>query len=316
MSVDKARQRAIELLRDCRNGVMPVRMKTLNPPTVDEATRSYAKAKGIKESSLRRYQSILRTHFGDWAHKPITCLGEPTFAEHCAEFARTQGNAIVSIGRGFITALIKYVNAVHGQNLASPFRSLADAGLLPPQPNPRARRLKESELPQWCTAVNRLPELQRDYLVLLAMTGLRRNEGSAIRRQDIDLEHSVLRIPDTKNGKPHSLPITAPIKDILTRRSLSATQDRIFHGLSADHVKEMAVRAGAPDFTLHDLRKLLATVGERLSIGDAILRRILNHTAPKSDVLYRHYVSLDLGDVDQPLTLIQIELQRMMRHLP
>lgn len=54
----------------------------------------------------------------------------------------------------------------------------------------------------------------------------------------------------------------------------------------------------------HDLRKLVVTVGEKLGLGDSVLRRILNHTAPKSDVLHRHYVGLAAGDVEAALERI------------
>lgn len=56
---------------------------------------------------------------------------------------------------------------------------------------------------------------------------------------------------------------------------------------------------------LHDLRKLVATVGEKLGISDAVLRRIPNHTAPRTDVLHRHYVGLSDGDVAVALAKIQ-----------
>jgi hypothetical protein len=59
---------------------------------------------------------------------------------------------------------------------------------------------------------------------------------------------------------------------------------------------------------LHDLRKMLATVGEKLGVSSAVLRRFLNHTAPKTDVLHRHYVGLDVGD---GLVKIQVEMQRL-----
>ena len=49
-----------------------------------------------------------------------------------------------------------------------------------------------------------------------------------------------------------------------------------------------AKQLGAPRFMLHDLRKLVATVGEKLGLSSAVMRRILNHTAPKIDVLHRH----------------------------
>ena len=65
---------------------------------------------------------------------------------------------------------------------------------------------------------------------------------------------------------------------------------------------------------MHDLRKLVATVGEKLGLGDAVLRRILNHTAPKGDVLHRHYVGLSEGDVADGLVKIQKALIGLMQN--
>ena len=74
----------------------------------------------------------------------------------------------------------------------------------------------------------------------------------------------------------------------------------------------MAQRQGAPRFMLHDLRKMVATVGQKMGISDAALRRILNHTAAKTDVLNRHYVGLTSEDVLEGLQRIQDELNTLM----
>jgi hypothetical protein len=73
---------------------------------------------------------------------------------------------------------------------------------------------------------------------------------------------------------------------------------------------------GLPRFILHDLRKLVATIGEKLGLDDAVLRRILNHTAPKTDVLHRHYVGLNVGDVADGLRQIQEALLEKMQEKP
>lgn len=163
--------------------------------------------------------------------------------------------------------------------------------------------------------LDKLPEKQRDYLLLLLYTGFRRDEGHNLTPDAIDFEKGVVSIPDTKNGKPHSLPITPMMDEILRRRCEGlADADKLFKGVSKEHVYSMAIRQGAPRFMLHDLRKLLATTGERLKVGDAVLRRILNHTAPKSDTLHKHYVSLAIEDVRPALVMIQNELLAMSNH--
>ncbi|WP_187645113.1 tyrosine-type recombinase/integrase [Cupriavidus campinensis] len=275
-------------------------------PTVSEALLAYATAKKVKASSLRRYQSVLRTHFGDWLERPVSELKGPAFAEHCHLFAQKNGAAIVELGRGLVGSLLRYLHAVHGVEIPNPFIKLGAAGLLPLRALPRARKLKEADLLVWSAAVDKLPELHRDYLRLVLFTGLRKNECGSILREHVDLHGSVLLIPDTKGGKPHTLPITESMKEILVRRCVACQSGtRLFERLSVDHVAEMALRAGAPAFTLHDLRKLVATVGAKLGLSDAVLRRILGHAPKRADVLHRHYVSLDVEAIAEPMELIQ-----------
>jgi integrase len=146
--------------------------------------------------------------------------------------------------------------------------------------------------------------------MLLLYTGMRRSECAGLTRDQIDLDKGLITIPMTKNGKPHSLPITPLMHQILHRRceGLSAS-DKLFKGVSVEHLAEMAMRAGAPKFMLHDLRKLHASIGKAEDIPDSVLRRILNHTPPKSDTLHRHYVAIELAEVSAELVKIQTAVQ-------
>ncbi|REG60077.1 integrase [Paraburkholderia sp. BL6669N2] len=306
VTVDEARELALPILRRCRSGeyiVVPVRAQL---PTLRQVLPEYAKAKKVKSSSLARYESVLKNHFADWFDRPVSALKEPAFGDHCYAFAQTKGAAIVDLGRGIVGSIIKFLFAVHGLSIENPFFRLSAAGLMPDRPQPRARNLSECDLLAWWNGVDGLPEKQGDYLRLIALTGLRKNEGRAVRRCDVDFVGGVVVIPETKGKKPHSLPITMQMRQILDRRCAGLGPEHyLFDGLSADHVTEMAKRAGAPEFTLHDLRKLLASVGARMEIGDAVLRRILGHAPKRGDVLHRHYVSLSAADVLQPLSRIQ-----------
>ncbi len=313
ISVDQARELAIPILRSCRAGEMPAPAVRAEIPTLRDLLPAYAKAKSLKASSLKRYQSMCKTHFSDWLDQPATNFKSSAFAEHCHNFAQSNGAAVVEVGRGLVGALVKYINAVHGLDILNPFLKLGQAGLLPDRAKPRLRKLQTTDLPIWREAIEKLAEIQRDYLIFIAMTGLRRNECAEISVDAIDFNKGVLLIPETKNGKPHTLPITPAMKAILERRSTGQNSGcLIFKGISAEHVSEMAVRAGAPKFMLHDLRKLFATTGEKLGIGETVLRRLLNHSCKRSDTLYRHYISLSTDDVRAPLLAIQDELSRLM----
>jgi integrase len=314
LSVEEARGMAISALKECRAGRPPATVKPRKLPTLMELLPEYCGAKKLKPASLKRYNSIIRTHFAPWKDQPVSMLTGAAFSQYCQQFAQNTGAALVEVGRGVIGALIRYVNAVYGLTLESPFNKLAAAGLMPERSKPRARVLREDQLPAWRVAVDLIGEKQRDYLLLLLYTGLRRDEGINLTVGAVDFVGGVIAIPDTKNCKPHSLPITPLMDEILRRRCNGlGDADRLFKGVSKEHVFAMAIRQGAPKFMLHDLRKLVATTGERLKLTDSTLRRILNHTAPKSDVLHSTYVSLNATDVLPALVMIQTELSNMMK---
>ena len=131
MTVDEARSRAMDFLQQCRNGERPSCKVKPKVPTLREAYMAYCKAKGIKASSQGRYESVFKTHFGTWLDRPVSDFRYAEFSEHCHTFAQTNGDALIEVGRGLVGALIKYVNAVHGLELKSPFTKLEAAGLLP-----------------------------------------------------------------------------------------------------------------------------------------------------------------------------------------
>ncbi|MCA8137309.1 integrase family protein [Burkholderia cepacia] len=308
LTVAQARELALPILRQCRAGdfIKPARIQL---PTLRQTLDDYGAARKVKASSLQRYRSILATHFAEWLDKPISALSGAAFRQHCHDFVQTRGAALVDLGRGIIGSLLKFVGAIHNVDIQSPFARLGAAGLMPARPAARARKLDETRLPEWTRGVDALPESQRDYLRMLMLSGLRRNEGIGMRRRDVDFGKGEFTIPDTKNGKPHTLPITDATREILERRCNGLEPaDLLFAGVSGEHVAEMAQRAGAPAFTLHDLRKQLASIGARMGIGDAILRRILGHMPKTSDVLHRHYVSLSPSDIRPALERVQREL--------
>jgi integrase len=309
VSADEARSVAAKLLRDCRRGDMPRKQLPRTFPTLEQLLPLYAEAKGIKASSRARYESMLKVHFSRWQGRSVQELSSSAFARDCHDFASSRGAALVEVGSGLIGAIVKYINAVYGLQIENPFRRLAAAGLMPDRAKPREQRLQRDRLKEWHEAVSKLPASQKDLLMLLALTGLRRNEGGTLRVGQIDLSARTLHVPETKNGESHTLPITPMMREILVRRCAGLQDEQLlFEGVSLDHLAEKAIRAGAPNFMLHDLRKILATTGQQLCVTDAVMRRILNHKAKRSDTLHRHYIRLSCSDVVEAMIAIQQRL--------
>ena len=97
MSVEEARKQALPILISCRAGEPPARRRRQALPTLRDALPDYAAAKKIKPTSLKRYQSILNTHFANWLESPVTAMKAQAFSEHCHQFAQTRGAALVEV---------------------------------------------------------------------------------------------------------------------------------------------------------------------------------------------------------------------------
>jgi hypothetical protein len=75
MSMDEARAVALEALQECRAGRTPSKTVPVAMPTFREALMAYGAAKKVKASSINRYDSIFRTHFGGWLDRSSVDLG-------------------------------------------------------------------------------------------------------------------------------------------------------------------------------------------------------------------------------------------------
>jgi integrase len=137
-----------------------------------------------------------------------------------------------------------------------------------------------------------------------ASLGTRRGELLTARWEDIDLEQKIWRIPSTKAGRPHLLPLPNAAVEIL--EGLSRTSTFVFPGTgAAGHMAEpskawqrIRKRAGVMDARIHDLRR---TLGSWLAVQGyslPLIGRALNH----SNLSTTHiYARLDLEPVRSAL---------------
>lgn len=123
---------------------------------------------------------------------------------------------------------------------------------------------------------------------LLMLTAQRRNEVSCIQRSQLDLKAKTWTLPAelTKNGRQHVLPL-APQTVTLLRALPHFTSDYVFPArgenpafahFSRGKVKLDAL-AGVKNWTLHDLRRSVATHLAKLGVAPHVIERILNHVS-------------------------------------
>lgn len=131
---------------------------------------------------------------------------------------------------------------------------------------------------------------------MLIVTPRRKGQVSAMRHSGYDPDAATwhLTAAETKNGRPHTLPLPKLVTDIINTLPI-LSDDYVFVGSTNQPLnawnkpkKELEQLSGVRGFRLHDLRRTIAnTLRQELEYSEEIVGALLNHT-PRS-VTGRHY---------------------------
>lgn len=151
----------------------------------------------------------------------------------------------------------------------------------------RTGYLPPAKLGSWWQATELLSETPRDLLRLLLLTGLRRNEGARLRWEYVDLQARTLHVPETKNRRPLTLPLSDYLAALMAARLEAAHatgtpyvfpsptgKGPYSNALQAAHT--VAAQADTPGM-VHDLRRTFVTVAESLDIPAYSIKALVNH---------------------------------------
>jgi integrase len=161
----------------------------------------------------------------------------------------------------------------------------------------RERYLSPNELTAVNSALLEEPDWRwRAYFPLALMLGTRKSELLSARWADFDLEARTWRIPETKDGSSHLLPLPGPTVAILTGLPSRSNSDWVFPGDGATgHIVEPAKawqrireRAGVSDIRIHDLRHTLASWLVAQGFNLPLIGRALNHSQIATTARYAH----------------------------
>ena len=167
-----------------------------------------------------------------------------------------------------------------------------DAGK-PDKPKPRERVLTNAELRALWTLLEKEPLPWGPAIKLLILTGQRRDEVFNADRAEFDLEGSLWTIPGdrAKNGKAHLVPLSRAALELIEALPVIEGSGKLFpargnldngaSGFSKTHarmVTAMIEQNGPTErWTLHDLRRTMATGLQRLGVRLEVTEAVLNH---------------------------------------
>jgi integrase len=102
---------------------------------------------------------------------------------------------------------------------------------------------------------------------------------------EIDLQGDIVTIPGrrSKNGRAHTLPLTPMMRDIISTVPRMVTRDQLF-GLRGDGFtgwvkgkRALDERSAVSAWTVHDIRRTVATRMADLGVQPHIVEAVLNH---------------------------------------
>lgn len=296
MTIEQARKAGMEALSKLAGGMNPNDQKKeerVKAVTLAEAFTDYlGTRKDLKPKTLKDYERVIGTAFADWRTKPLLSITKDMVSKRHKQLGEQNGEAWANLSMRVLRALF---NFAAGQYEDGQGRSLIAENPVKRLSQTRAwyrveRRqtvIKPHELQAWFSGVMALSsDTLRDYLLLMVLTGLRRNEAAKLQWADVDLTAKTLTVRDPKNRRDHTLPLSDFLFDMLTRRKAGAINEYVFPGTGAggyivEPRKQMArvTETSGVQFTVHDLRRTFITIAESLDIPAYALKRLLNHAS-------------------------------------
>jgi integrase len=163
---------------------------------------------------------------------------------------------------------------------------------LPPKSKPRERALNEEEIRALWSNVS---DLRLDYasvVKLCLVSGQRRGEVAGMRRSELDLKAGTWTIPKerAKNGREHVVPLSDLASAIIPQSDADAVFPAVDPECLTNEVRRKQLGIATP-WTLHDLRRTVATQMAMLGVSPIVIGHVLNHvTATRGSVTLAHYV--------------------------
>ena len=285
----KARETAQDLYAKVRLGQHPAADKKVSRGearnTFGRLVRDYLEFKQseLRDASYVEVERYLNRYARALHGLPATAIDRKRIADFLDSIARHSGPVSANRARTSLSALFAWAmrKGLHDSNPVVATETRKEKS--------RHRVLTDPEL---STVWNMLGDGDyADILRLLILTGQRAREIADLRWSEIDFDRDLISLPPerTKNARPHEVPMSGAVRDILKART--GTRDFVFGvgdgGFSGwTRCKERLDRRigdelgkPLPHWTVHDFRRTAATRMVDLGEGPHIVEAVLNHVS-------------------------------------
>lgn len=308
LTPDEARRRAREVLGDVARGMDPgeKRERERQGETIRDLCGAYMTRHGNAKKSGAADQRRINQHvLPAWGGLKATAVKRADVAalhSKIGERAPYEANRVLALLSKMFELARRW--GFVPEDHANPARDIDRF-----KEEKRDRWITPEELPRLAQAINDEPnQSARFALWLYLLTGARKSELLEARWDNVSFDRAELRLPDTKAGRTHYLPLSAPALALLREIPREAESPYVFPGRgprcatdeeetrSASHLvnidkpwQRVRKAAGVEDVRLHDLRR---TVGSWLAqAGNSLhlIGRVLNHSNASTTQVYARF---------------------------
>jgi integrase len=224
--------------------------------------------------------SALRRSFAKCLDSPATDLDRAAVVRVLDDLAK-DGKAPMA------GATARYGSALFGWGIRRGTVSVNPFERIPFAPTVRRDRVLSDDEIRAIWAATEGPGAFNAIVRALLLTGQRREEVSGLTWGELDAGYSVWTLPAarSKNAKPHVISLSAEMQTLLRAQPRFERSDPVFpgeRGVFSGWSKSKARldrRSGVSGWTLHDVRRTVATGLQRLGVRLEVTEAVLNHVS-------------------------------------
>jgi len=285
--VDKARQKAKNILSELNAGINPTEQKRKHKAEktkLVDVLELHLKDRDLKPYTIKNYRYKLKLGFGDWLQRPINSINENMILKRHKELTNGKGKTTANTTMRVLRLTMNYANAV--DMIESNPTSILSKARLWHKNNRKERVIPSTELKAWHEAVEALPSLKaKVYLLMLLYMGLRSTELLTLEWAHVDIKGQKITLYDTKNRTNHSLSFPNVLLPYVKQlNEETGAYKWVFAGRNPEKRMEQprvqmkaVTKASKVEFSPHDCRRTFATIAEAVNLPMSMIKRLMNH---------------------------------------
>ncbi|MDH5640133.1 MAG: site-specific integrase, partial [Nitrospira sp.] len=278
--------------------------------TFGELEKMYLERHAVHKKSKSNDVGMFKKWLSDWRSRRLSTITRADITTRHAEMGAaghtTWANRMVALVRTMFNLAFDW--GVHpGPNPASRIKFFKEVK--------RDRFVRPDELPRlWKALQNEPNPYVRGAFFIGLLTGARRSEVLGMTWADLDLQQGLWRIPETKAGRSHTLPLPRPAIDELLKLPRLEGNPFVFCGRwgkknlcnVSKPWRRIRKEAGLNDVRIHDLRRTLGSWLVAAGASLPLIGKALNHTQPATTAIYARL------ELDPVRVALESNAQRML----